>query len=485
MSKRLGNGEFERADVEVRQSTLVARHKFLEILDKRKGNCLFELVRLFDFNFVPTEFLDKERIDNTVYFFLHYLLSKKPYETEIRANIIDTPLINYYSFLFDHEDEIKQLENDENFQKLTLPNSAARRNKAIGKIVGNWKDLKNRDEAKAFCLTLENWAKSYNLREDWILDFALKVLSRFKSEFDSEIARFKRMPVTDITISWFITAYEMESRNSIRKGIYDYYHNEIWSNQWEGFDDLAELPAFNYRWRDFELTSETWLARMTTRKQFIAIMNEKLDKTIESIRRLETRFPQSTEAELADLVKQCRSYLENYCDDIEKQKAENIDVSNFAPIAIEEIGTFAWIHSEQDRVQFIEKTCAEFETRIKKNNEAIKSLKTFTKGHFEAELTKYCNDIEKFLPKEWVRTPMKYSDDKHFEWLVDFQVEPVRGYTEIARENNIKARKTVREAVEELARQISISLRQSKRTGRPKGTKNSPNSNRQLGIFKK
>lgn len=37
-------------------------------------------MRLFDFNLVPTEFLDKERIDNTVYFFLRYLLSKKPYE---------------------------------------------------------------------------------------------------------------------------------------------------------------------------------------------------------------------------------------------------------------------------------------------------------------------------------------------------------------------------------------------------------------------
>lgn len=290
MSQRLGNGEFERADVEVRQSTLVARHKFLEILDKRKRNCLFDLVRLFDFNLVPTEFLDKERIDNTVYFFLQYLLSKKPYEIEIRANIIDTPLINYYSFLFDYEDEIKQLENDENFQQLTLPNNAARRNKAIGKIVGNWKDLKNRDEAKAFCLSLENWAKSYNLNEDWFLDFALKVLSRFKSEFDSEVSRFKRMQVTDITVSWFITAFEMERRDSIRKGIYDYYHDEIWSNQWEGFDDLVELPSFEYRWRDFELTSETWLVRMTTRKAFVTIMNEKLDKTIEESRRLKARF---------------------------------------------------------------------------------------------------------------------------------------------------------------------------------------------------
>lgn len=177
--------------------------------------------------------------------------------------------------------------------------------------------------------------------------------------------------------------------------------------------------------------------------------------------------------------------MENYCDEIEKQKAENINASNFDPVVIEEVGTFAWIASEQDRVQFIEKTCAKFETRIKKNNEALKSLETFTKGHFETELTRYCNDIEKSLPKEWVRTPMKYSDDKHFEWLVDFQVKPEKSYTEIAKDEDIKARKTVREAVEELARTIGISLRQSKRTGRPKGTKNSPKSNRQLGIFQK
>jgi len=109
-------------------------------------------------------------------------------------------------------------------------------------------------------------------------------------------------------------------------------------------------------------------------------------------------------------------------------------------------------------------------------------LNTFTKRKFNAKLTYYCNEIEKSLPENLKKTPQKYSENKHFEWLIDFQVTPCKSYTQIAKENKADL-KTVREAVQNLAKIIGISLRKANRTGRTKGTKNSEKSNRQLGIY--
>ncbi len=91
-------------------------------------------------------------------------------------------------------------------------------------------------------------------------------------------------------------------------------------------------------------------------------------------------------------------------------------------------------------------------------------------------------EIENAAPKNWNKTPQKYSENRHFEWLIDFQVSPCKSYTEIAKENKVDL-KTVREAVQKLAKTIGISIRKANRTGRTKGTKNSQTSNRQLGIF--
>lgn len=70
MTKRLGSGEYERTDVEVKQSTVEARHKFLRILIQKNDDWAFDLLRLFNTDTLPKEFLDDEKIEHTIYFFL-------------------------------------------------------------------------------------------------------------------------------------------------------------------------------------------------------------------------------------------------------------------------------------------------------------------------------------------------------------------------------------------------------------------------------
>jgi len=107
MAKRLGSGEYERADVEVKQSDIEARYLFLKALKNKPSYLARDLLGLFIFGERRREFLDNDERDFTIHFFLSYLLNKNPHNIEISLDIIDTPLINYYWFFLGKEQEIK------------------------------------------------------------------------------------------------------------------------------------------------------------------------------------------------------------------------------------------------------------------------------------------------------------------------------------------------------------------------------------------
>lgn len=433
---------------------------------------------------MPEEILNNGKPDDTIYFFLLYLTSKNPYETKIRPEIINVPLINYYWYFFGKEDEIRRLENKEELQEdWNLSEHISRRSKAIKKIVPAWKELKTQKEAEALCQSLETWAKDYNLNADWFLDFALGILRAFKSSFDFKLSMNK---ITDLSLTpvrfWRVN-FELAVRDSITQAISEYWSDEVWINKWFGFDDLNELPAFEYRWKDFKLAPLTWLPRMSSRKGFVEEMREKLQATINYLHNAQLHWNYySDNNQLNHLLERCRARLNNYCSEIEKQVSENTNEAVFPPFEYDDSVKTRWIPSKQNREQFVEENIVELKIRIININKAFESCKTFTKRDFQSKLTDYCNEIEKSLPENWKKTPQKYSENKHFEWLVDFQVAPCKSYTQIAKENEVDI-KTVREAVQNLAKTIGILLRKANRTGRTKGAKNSEKSNRQLGIY--
>jgi hypothetical protein len=70
-------------------------------------------------------------------------------------------------------------------------------------------------------------------------------------------------------------------------------------------------------------------------------------------------------------------------------------------------------------------------------------------------------------------TRIRWADEAHFEWLINYQCPPNKGYREIGR-SITKHEKTIREGVQGVARRISLTLRSpdaEKRLGRPKGAK--------------
>jgi hypothetical protein len=70
-------------------------------------------------------------------------------------------------------------------------------------------------------------------------------------------------------------------------------------------------------------------------------------------------------------------------------------------------------------------------------------------------------------------TRVRWADEDHFVWLINYQCPPCKGYREIGRAI-AKNEKTIREGVRGVAKRIGLTLRSAeadKRLGRPKGAK--------------
>lgn len=68
MAKRLGSGEYERADVEVKQSDIEARYLFLIALKAKRSFWGKDLLGLFKYHESLKGFLEDDKIDYTVHF---------------------------------------------------------------------------------------------------------------------------------------------------------------------------------------------------------------------------------------------------------------------------------------------------------------------------------------------------------------------------------------------------------------------------------
>lgn len=70
-------------------------------------------------------------------------------------------------------------------------------------------------------------------------------------------------------------------------------------------------------------------------------------------------------------------------------------------------------------------------------------------------------------------TRVRWSDEHHFVWLIDYECPPCKGYREIGRAM-AKDEKTIREGIQGVAQRIGLTLRSpdsDKRLGRPKGAR--------------
>lgn len=96
--------------------------------------------------------------------------------------------------------------------------------------------------------------------------------------------------------------------------------------------------------------------------------------------------------------------------------------------------------------------------------------KTITTGikDFQKKVEIYIKKVEKKHEDYSEKTPTKRDNTKHFKLLIDYQIPPVKNYSQLGRNQNEK--KTMKRAIQSVSKLIGLTLRNPSRGGRPKGS---------------
>lgn len=313
MAKHFGFGEYERTDVEVRTSTWHFRYNFLETICRQKGNCVKHLTRIANFDVLPPKLTEPREIDTTFSYIFPCLFKKKPYDFDIRFDVLDTPLYHYFSYFFDKENEIEKLKNDKKKKRLNIPEFDLRK-EAIRTLLPDWESLKSKKDTQNLRSSIENWAKTYNLNENWCLDFVLFALASFKSYLDGQFKDFDFQTITPEKINKYTFHFEYGLGEALRKALSDYRFEKITLTLWEIDEDLKVIP-FNFKHKNFKSVPTTWFPQTNWRKEFFKETMADYNRRIEEIKKLDN---------FKDIDKEHhRVTLNKYCDEVEKLKFEN------------------------------------------------------------------------------------------------------------------------------------------------------------------
>ncbi|HRH41021.1 MAG TPA: hypothetical protein PKY82_05205 [Pyrinomonadaceae bacterium] len=188
MNLELG-GNLELVDVDVKSSAIEGRKLFLSLISEMKPEVNIDLMRLFNLESIPnnaefkpnpTDFSAKLFLLHTKFHHLYDIdLTELGYEQNVRR----TPILAYFDFIFRNQNELEKLIEESKSEFTDVPLGLMNdlvMDSAISKLIVNWKTLKSRNDSQWLCDELTQWADTWNLADDWCLDFAIDCLKRFK-----------------------------------------------------------------------------------------------------------------------------------------------------------------------------------------------------------------------------------------------------------------------------------------------------------------
>jgi hypothetical protein len=93
-------------------------------------------------------------------------------------------------------------------------------------------------------------------------------------------------------------------------------------------------------------------------------------------------------------------------------------------------------------------------------------------NEFQKRVNKYTSKVESLYKNVAIPSVLKKGGDKHFRWLIKYQIPPVKSYEKLSKENSV-TRKAISDAIKGASKIIGLTLRHAQKSGRPKGTKDS------------
>lgn len=467
MVKRFGFGDYERIDLDTRQSVKLLRHHFLKLLVGYKRNCFENLLRIANFELLPDNLLDKELVpEESLFFFLLSYNFGNPFNAEFSSEVFDTPLVNFLRYvatnqerLAGYESEIVDSDPDTNHRMKI---------NALEKLVPDWKTLKADKDAQMLCKSILSWANEFNLKDEWCLDFAVSVLVHMKCLLKYEPEDFTNYNSAKVNI--YFHDFKSKQQNAVNSAVYRMYSDEILLDFFM-IDEELEIKPFKFKHKSFEYPDVTYFPNIEKRAKFIKHEKGKFLSLIRDIEEFDDLYK---DVNFVAIEKSLNEYCADITDLNSKTEKNYQLLHKLYECKFNSLILFCsvWDSLQMTQEDFVKNALKEVELSFEKIKRMAESLETLKKSDFENALWLYCEKTEKGLPDYYEKTLTKYSDEKHFIWLIDFQVHPVKTFQQIKDEidiqDNIKV-SGIEKGIKKLAKTIGITLRKSPKTGRPKG----------------
>jgi hypothetical protein len=484
MAISFGYGEFERVDPNKRQSILEARRRFLDVLFEKKYRLFNDLMMLFDYEKLSKELIEYDRQSPGVisYHFLSQLADE-----ETRNNVValsgDTPVFHLLNFVSLRKKLPKYAwVNDKSFKARI---SKFNFEEELKSLIPEWTELKTIRAAEMFCSSLEKWAAKLNISDEWFMNFIVAFFRRlfYLLEYETLIyaKNYSEETMNEHRFYSFTYIYQDNVRDAIGKAKSDVC--SPFFRFFSAFGDEEAYPSsepFVYSSGGFVVKVERWCPYLSKRRKYISECEGILGQHIYNLKEKSGNYPIGESNGLKGFVERSRDNLIRYCDAVTKGIEDNKPLSELESFRFDGILAKVdevWNPEVISRTKFIANTLSLLKAEVNNVETQLKGLnESFTKLSFNTTLIDYCNKTQQpYIDSDkWRKTPRKNSGILHFEWLVDYLVNSDRSFTSIASDYDVDL-KTVREGIRETADLVGVTIRNSIRSGRPKGsqTKNS------------
>lgn len=402
MTLKLG-GEFELKDVDIKTSTIETRKLFLELIWEMTPEAVVDLVRLFNIESIPEDWREvPKQIDFSAKFFLlhtqrNYLYSVDLTEFGFKSDVRQTPVLAYFDFIFKNQAEFDELlEKSESYWKEFTPDyyTDLITRTAIEELIPNWQTLQSKKGSEWLCSELSQWAKKWNLKDDWCLDFALDCLKNFKIKLIDKYQLPDNYLQTDNLYSlWELNKF-WHNGKAWAFSLRDYDEQDVWDYFF--INKIPNYPSLQYIWKE------------NTKEIF------KVEDKYNPLRAFPAEFLERVEQQFWS------KFFEYF-------SGRQYSFVGNTKLLTDELKKF------QNRVR----------THISK---AEAKMKPFAQ-----------------------RTVSKRSGDRHFRWLVEYQVLD-KSYNTLAKEQCVD-RRAIMDGIKDVSKIVGLTLRESTKHGRKQGAK--------------
>lgn len=300
MSTRLGLGEFELKNDEVKRSTVDARSRFWQEVMNRKPETFYRLLQWLDFSKFPAHLMASgDEVAKLYWLSITTIFLKENIEEDSITYIRNTPLQQLVAFLHKRREKLALLEREirtelDDWQQL----HSKTREYAIRRLLADWKTLQSYPDAKGLEGALIAWAVAENLNVEWCLDLALYVLTKFGAIVVDQI--FLKQP-SDVDLA-YVNWFERFVFDEVESCLDQVRLETEWSRKTPlDLDSISEttgeIPYFEFdhkrfslndRWNPFSETRKEFEDKM--RKRFIVVKDDMAAREIPVIKGTKTEF---------------------------------------------------------------------------------------------------------------------------------------------------------------------------------------------------